>query len=222
MTKQPKEKIYIYIDANNLYQCIKSHLGWKIDMQKFYNFLQQKYDFQEAYIFIGERPEQKYQDLYCELKEIGFTLVLKKIVTTKQIVNIKEMKHNIHSNLQLQSSTKIKYSAASHIKIGKQKLCALIKQNIDPDVEIVDTIKGNCDGDMVLKMTSDFYTKGVRYKAVVVTSDGDYSSVIGFLKANNALKFILSPSDKQHLSILIKELSVPTEYLSRHKNILRQ
>ena len=222
MAKQVKEKIYIYIDANNLYQCIKSRLGWKIDMQKFYNFLQKKYDFQEVYVFIGERPEQKYQNLYQDLTRIGFKLVLKKIVITKQIVNTKEMKYNIHSNLQVQSNTEVRYSTAPHIKIGKQKLFQLIKQNIDSDVEIVDTIKGNCDGDMVFQMTSDFYTKETGYKAVVVTSDGDYSSVINFLKTNNALKLIISPSDEQYLSSLIKGLNVPIEYLSNHKDILQQ
>lgn len=93
MAKQVKEKIYIYIDANNLYQNVKTHLGWSIDYQKFYTFLKHRYNFQEAYLFIGYIEKNKW--LYDRLQQIGFTLVFKETIP---VYNKANNQHEIKGN----------------------------------------------------------------------------------------------------------------------------
>lgn len=41
-------------------------------------------------------------------------------------------------------------------------------------------VKGNCDADLVLRTVVDFY-ENTYYKAIIVSSDGDYNSLIKFL-----------------------------------------
>lgn len=80
-------------------------------------------------------------------------------------------------------------------------------------------IKGNCDADLVLRAAVDFYEN--RYdKALLVSSDGDYASLAGFLHEKNRLVGILSPSVK--CSILLKRTNARIAYLGDQKNILQK
>lgn len=77
-------------------------------------------------------------------------------------------------------------------------------------------VKGNCDAAMVLKVTRDFYEHNYD-KAIIISSDGDYAELIGFLKEKKALHVVVSPSDK--CSYLLRKQNIPLLYLStqRHK-----
>lgn len=79
-------------------------------------------------------------------------------------------------------------------------------------------IKGNCDADLVLQATRDFYEKHFE-QAILVSSDGDYASLVKFLYENNKLQAILSPSNK--CSILLKRTNAPISYLSEQKSRLQ-
>lgn len=68
--------------------------------------------------------------------------------------------------------------------------------------------KGNCDADLVLESVKDFYEKHYD-RQILVTSDGDYASLVKFLKGKNSLKVILSPSIQKECSILLKRAGVP-------------
>jgi uncharacterized LabA/DUF88 family protein len=62
-------------------------------------------------------------------------------------------------------------------------------------------VKGNVDADLVLQAMIDF----VNYdKAVVVTSDGDFYSLVKYLYENNKLKLVMSPYNKTCSSLLKK------------------
>lgn len=76
--------------------------------------------------------------------------------------------------------------------------------------------KGNCDADLVLQVVSDAY-ENVCDQQVIVTSDGDYSSLIKFLQAKNKLRIILSPSIQEKCSILLKRTNAPITYLNEVK-----
>jgi uncharacterized LabA/DUF88 family protein len=54
--------------------------------------------------------------------------------------------------------------------------------------------KGNCDADLVLKTVVDYYEKRLN-KAVIVASDGDYASLVNFLKEKEAFISVISPSN---------------------------
>jgi hypothetical protein len=62
-------------------------------------------------------------------------------------------------------------------------------------------IKGNIDADMVLHVMIDF---GEYEKAIIVTSDGDFYSLVDYLYKNNRLQVVLSPC-ADNCSALLKK-----------------
>src|SRR3989344_5722263 len=80
--------------------------------------------------------------------------------------------------------------------------------------------KGNCDADLVLQATRDVYENKFD-KAIIVSSDGDYASLIKFFKERGKLRIILSPHNKDLCSILLKRTDAPIAYLNDQKSILR-
>jgi uncharacterized LabA/DUF88 family protein len=79
--------------------------------------------------------------------------------------------------------------------------------------------KGNCDADFVLQVARDAYENKFN-KAVLVSSDGDYASLVKFLQGKIKLKIILSPSAPERCSILLKKIGVPITYLNDVKSRL--
>jgi len=151
-------KINAYIDGANLHKAL-DELGWKLDYGRFRKWLQDKYDLQYAYLFIGLVPKNK--DLYTKLQEQGFTLVYKEVTYD-----------------------------------GKGK------------------IKGNCDSELVLKVAVDFYEKHFD-RAVLVSSDGDYSCLVSFLNEKKSFHTLISPGNK--CSFLLRKLNIPIVYLDSQR-----
>ncbi|OGI77383.1 hypothetical protein A3C57_02030 [Candidatus Nomurabacteria bacterium RIFCSPHIGHO2_02_FULL_33_12] len=81
--------------------------------------------------------------------------------------------------------------------------------------------KGNCDADLVLKATQDFYNKSYD-NMLLVSSDGDYSSLISFLLSEKRLVGILSPANEKKCSILLKRTGSKIYYISDQKNIIKK
>lgn len=79
--------------------------------------------------------------------------------------------------------------------------------------------KGNCDADLVLHLVSDMYENKFE-KAVLVSSDGDYSSTIKFLQSRQKMGTLLSPATQKRCLILLKRTNVPIVYLSDKKGML--
>ncbi len=80
--------------------------------------------------------------------------------------------------------------------------------------------KGNCDADLVLEAIRGFY-EATYDEAIIVTSDGDYASLIKFLQHKEKLSVILSPHPKDRCSILLKRTGARIAYLDDQKSILR-
>jgi len=79
--------------------------------------------------------------------------------------------------------------------------------------------KGNCDADLVLQASRDAYENKFD-SAIIVSSDGDYASLVKFLKERGKLRIIVSPHTKDICSILLKRTGVSIAYLSDQKLIL--
>ncbi len=79
--------------------------------------------------------------------------------------------------------------------------------------------KGNCDADLVLKTVVDYYQERLE-KAVIVTSDGDYASLVNFLKEKRAFLSLISPNNK--CSYLLRKLNIRIVYLDTQKNKIRK
>lgn len=80
-------------------------------------------------------------------------------------------------------------------------------------------VKGNCDADLVLKMTADFYEKHYD-QAILVSSDGDYAGLVSFLKEKSKFRTLISPSN--NCSFLLRRLNIPIVYLDTKRNILQR
>lgn len=79
--------------------------------------------------------------------------------------------------------------------------------------------KGNCDADLVLKVVCDTYENKFD-KAIIVSSDGDYASLINFLKDKNAFLSLISPNNK--CSYLLRKLNIRIIYLDTQKNKIKK
>jgi len=63
--------------------------------------------------------------------------------------------------------------------------------------------KGNVDADLVLQSMIDYNEYS---KAVIVTSDGDFYSLVDYLYKNNKLEIVLSPN-KDNCSVLLQKVA---------------
>ena len=79
--------------------------------------------------------------------------------------------------------------------------------------------KGNCDADLVVKVMQESFDN-IFDKAVIVSSDGDYASLVKFLISKQKLEVILSPAKAKKCSILLKRTGSKISYIDDQKNLL--
>lgn len=91
---------YAFIDSQNLNLGIRS-MGWQLDYQKFRLYLKNKYNVEQAFLFIGLVSNN--QKLYTQLQKAGFVLVFKP--TVRYFENGKEtVKGNVDAELVLHAA----------------------------------------------------------------------------------------------------------------------
>jgi uncharacterized LabA/DUF88 family protein len=81
--------------------------------------------------------------------------------------------------------------------------------------------KGNCDADLVLKTVQEHYEGGYD-NALIVSSDGDYASLVSFLINKNKLKTILSPANEKKCSVLLKRTGAKISYINNQRSHLEK
>jgi uncharacterized LabA/DUF88 family protein len=72
---------------------------------------------------------------------------------------------------------------------------------------VVDTsgkVKGNVDGDLILKAATEINDYK---KAIIVSSDGDFYSLVEYLRNRNKLEAVISP-DEKHCSYLLRKAAL--------------
>jgi uncharacterized LabA/DUF88 family protein len=82
-------------------------------------------------------------------------------------------------------------------------------------------IKGNCDAELVLQATRDYYENNFE-RVIVVTSDGDFGCLIQFLQEKGKLETVLSPRRVNKCSSLIKRLSPKITFLPEVQNLIKR
>jgi uncharacterized LabA/DUF88 family protein len=82
-------------------------------------------------------------------------------------------------------------------------------------------IKGNCDAELVLQATRDFYEAKFE-KLVIVSSDGDFGCLVQFLQERNKLEIVLSPRNKNMCSTLIKRLAPRITFLPEVRTLIER
>src|SRR3990167_7926505 len=79
--------------------------------------------------------------------------------------------------------------------------------------------KGNCDADIVVHVMQDAYENKFA-KAILVSSDGDFSPLVKFLISKNKMEIVLSSYETDKCSVLLKRTGVRIAYISEQQNIL--
>ena len=79
-------------------------------------------------------------------------------------------------------------------------------------VSVGEKIKGNCDAELVLKATSDFYEKEFD-SSILITGDGDFGCLVEFLRDKYSISEVLAP-DENKCSILIKNKNIKITFLN--------
>jgi uncharacterized LabA/DUF88 family protein len=65
-------------------------------------------------------------------------------------------------------------------------------------------IKGNVDGDLILRAATEIDDY---HKAIIVSSDGDFYSLVAYLRNHRKLETVLSP-DEKHCSYLLRKAAL--------------
>lgn len=78
-------------------------------------------------------------------------------------------------------------------------------------------VKGNIDADLVLQAMMDYNNYD---KAVIVTSDGDFYSLVKYLYENNKLKIVMSPYTKTCSALLKKSAKEKIVFMDNLKKKL--
>lgn len=81
--------------------------------------------------------------------------------------------------------------------------------------------KGNCDGDLIVRAMRDVYEHRCD-DCIIVSSDGDFVSLVEFLIEKDKLKTLLSPAIEQKCSILLKRTDAHISYLDDQRSILQK
>ncbi len=73
------------------------------------------------------------------------------------------------------------------------------------------TTKGNCDADLVLRAMIEY----VNYdKAIIVSGDGDYYSLVDYLKTQEKLEQLIIPNELRYSALLKKVNDEHLKYIS--------
>ncbi|MES2623050.1 MAG: NYN domain-containing protein [Patescibacteria group bacterium] len=75
-------------------------------------------------------------------------------------------------------------------------------------------IKANCDVDIAIEGAIDC-VENYLDMAVLISSDGDFLSLIKFWQSRNIKVRLISPADPNKCSYLLKRINIPTTYLSQ-------
>lgn len=89
-----KQENFAFIDSQNLNLGVRSQ-GWQLDFRKFRQYLRNKYNVTNAYLFIGYKPGN--ETLYTNLQQMGYIVILK---PTMELPD-KSVKGNVDAELVL-------------------------------------------------------------------------------------------------------------------------
>ncbi len=184
-----KPNNYAFIDSQNLNLGVQK-IGWKMDWRKFRIWLEEKYGVTHAYMFIGYMLEN--ESLYELMHEHGYLIVLKPTLEVKAPVEVL-------TEQQAAEKAKNPPPPLAEGEVEKPKMI----------------IKGNIDADLVLHTMKELPNYD---KAVIVSGDGDFLSLVEYLVEQKKLLKILTPN--RRYSTLLKEYTEYIEGIDQHRGEL--
>lgn len=122
MPKLPSKKLttYAFIDSQNLNLGVKSQ-GWKLDWRKFRQYLRNKYNVTDAFLFIGYKAGN--EALYTQMQQMGYIVILK---PTLELPN-GTIKGNVDAELVLHTMIEYKHFDKAIIVSGDGDFHCLVE-----------------------------------------------------------------------------------------------
>lgn len=110
-----KQTVYAFIDSQNLNLGVlndvinkkgrRVYSGNKLDYKRFRNYLRERYEVSQAYIFIGQIPGN--DSLYMYLQKAGFILIFKQVAWYYDAKGKVVVKGNVDTDVVLYSAAKL-------------------------------------------------------------------------------------------------------------------
>ncbi len=182
MAKQTNN--FAFIDNQNLNLGIQK-MGWKMDWRKFRAFLKNSYGVEQAFMFIGYMPE--YEGLYEQMHDSGYLVVLKptlEMFKTPQKEEKKEAAAESEVDKVFRTFGEQAAEAVSSVDGPKE-------QGGDKDEPAKRPVKGNVDAELVLYAVKEMPNYD---KAVIISGDGDFYSLVEYLKEKDKLLHLMVPN----------------------------
>lgn len=192
------ERVFAFIDSQNL-NISTQKFGWKMDWQKFRQWLTDQYGVTKAFMFIGYIPEN--ESLYEQMHDAGYAVVLK---PTFDMTRPRPELMADDGNEQ-GKDTPAKGTTPHAGQPGNAKP----EENKKP-------VKGNIDAELVLWAMKEMSNYE---KAIIVSGDGDFYCLIEYLEEKKRLKHLLTPNN--HYSSLYNRYDEYVVRLDDHKRELR-
>lgn len=186
------ERVFAFIDSQNLNLGVQK-FGWKLDWRKFRKFLADQYGVTRAFMFIGYIPEN--EALYEQMHDSGYAVVLKPTFDM--------------TRLRPEDMEKLQAANAELLHPGVEP------DHVEKDKENDRQIKGNIDAELVLWAMKEL---GNYEKAIIVSGDGDFFSLVEYLESKKRLKHVLVPSGQY--SSLYNRFDEYVERLDKYKRQL--
>jgi uncharacterized LabA/DUF88 family protein len=166
VSQQPQKANYAFIDSQNLNLGVQK-MGWKLDWRKFREYLKNVHNVEKAFMFIGYLPDN--EKLYDQMHDLGYLIVLKPTLEMYQTEESEEARAKKLEEKQLSEGVK--------------------PENIKPEEKRV--TKGNVDAELVLYAVKEMPNY---HKAIVVSGDGDFFSLLEYLDQQQKLQNLLAPN----------------------------
>ncbi len=213
MRRNNKQRVFAFIDSQNLNVSVQQ-FGWKMDWRKFRKFLKDKYGVDKAFMFIGYMPEN--QDMYERLNEAGFAIVLKPTLEMMRppATELTEQPDKKAENFKTFGEQALPAGRQAAEDLADEKPAPSTSKSEQPEA-VKKPVKGNVDAELVLWAMKEMPNYE---KAVIVSGDGDFYSLVEYLLEKDKLLKLLTPT--LHYSSLFKPFEKHIEQLGKHRRQL--
>lgn len=166
-------RAYAYIDASNLFYGGKKSLGWSVDFEKLYKYLQERFEVSQVYYFGG-----------VEIHKFPFDYLINDTVCLKDLEKylVKYVEKNKNDLTSAKLALLDRHLKQVHFyqkleKFGFQLILKPVKMYEDEEGN--QKRKANCDVEMAFYLMRD---KNEFERVVVLSGDGDFLPVLKHLR----------------------------------------
>jgi uncharacterized LabA/DUF88 family protein len=166
-------RTYVYIDASNLFYGGKKSLGWSVDYEKLYQYLENRYQASQVFYFGGVETHRFPFDYLANdtvpLQELERYLADYAEQNKRKLSNVRLALLDRHLN-QVRFYRKLE-------KFGYKLVLKPVKTFYD--AENLPLRKANCDVDMAFYLMRD---ADAFERVIILSGDGDFLPVLKYLR----------------------------------------